>query len=560
MQNKQIYVIGAILSIVLTGCSLHSESNIVQTADSLLWSNPDSCVRYIIAIDEAVSDKTENRIETIYQHAYLKLTHEIEDSAKVSALANLPFRKRDYQIIGEANYILGAYHTQKGEFIDATIYLKQAERTLLRTEGVNPLLLGMVYFYLGASSEQARLFSLAKEYYSVSLTYLRKTDNALYLSACYHHLAKSCTDKNVSLIYLDSALFYSYKLSNPFYHKEIETTRYQISGAQDIKTNELLYENMSFLCDSCQSYSYAAEITHHYIHQENYSKASEYLTILALDTAINIWSREQYYVLKAELLHAQGCKDEAFNIYKELHQQQTTEIQSSAYASTYIISQKYDAARERELRLQETVKKQRAYMWIAFSLLLCILIGGYSYYKYKKGQYELKLGEEEKKRMAQELETHKAILRARISERLQVARKIHSWGSHHEEKIPEELNILSPSQAARDVQNWKRFYDEFNLCFDNLLLRLNEKYPDLTDSDLQYIALTFLGFDITDLCFLLGITNRTIWNRRSIVKQHLNLPEGENQDEWIVKEMPQEFGLIEQEMKRKKKNTKRQRK
>lgn len=530
-----------VIVVILASCNPHKESAFLQIADSLLWSNPDSCIVYIAEHLDDTSAKESTRAELIYQHAYFKVTGELENDSILMAMAENSLTRKQLRISGEANYILGAYYVQNGEFFEATLRLKQAERLLSRAAEVPIAMKGMLYFNLGIAAEQSRLYEIAREYGEEAIPYLNQAANPIYLSVCYHMIGKCNTSKDSCLMYLDSALFYAQQAQNTIYYKEAEITRYQIQN-EHIGDDKIV-RNMMYLCDSCNLYSYAGQIATILLEHNQYDRASYYLGKLAPDTSVNIWSREQYQVLKAELLHAQGCEGEAFNIYKELHQQQTTEIQSSAYASTYIISQKYDAAREQELRLQETIKKQRAYIWIAFCMLLCILIGGYTYYKYKKGQYELKLGEEEKKRMAQELEAHKAILRTRISERLQVARKIHSWGSHHEEKIPEELNILAPSQAARDVQNWKRFYDEFNLCFDNLLLKLQEKHPNLTDSDLQYIALTFLGFDITDLCFLLGITNRTIWNRRSIVKQHLNLPEGKNQDEWIVKEMPQEFGL-----------------
>lgn len=276
-----------------------------------------------------------------------------------------------------------------------------------------------------------------------------------------------------------------------------------------------------------------------HIEQGRLSEAEQRLQQLAQDTLLDIWNIESYHAIRADLLYHQGKMQDAYIALRQLHKRQTQEIESSAYNRTYIISQKYDAAKEREMRLRETVKKQWAYFGIAIFLLICCLIAAYTLYIYKKGQYELLISQEQQKQLQQELYTNRAVLRTRIAERLEVAKQLHRWSSHLPEPIPDILNILSPKQAASDQENWKRFYHEFNLCYDNILQQLKDTHPDLTDSDLQYIAITYMGFNITDISFLLGIGKRTIWNRRSSIKQHLSLPEETNLDDWITNEMTQ---------------------
>lgn len=543
MTTNHFPTIWVVMMLVLTGCCSYEDSEFIRNADYLLWLNPDSCIQYIAEHEEDIPTRELSRAELIYQHAYFKITGEIENDSLLTDMTERTQHKADARICGEANYVKGAYFVQIGEFFYATWHLKRAEEMLKNANDVPAVLEGMLYFNLGVASEQSRLFDLAREYFNVSLSYLKQTENALYLSACYHHFAKCCITKESGWAYLDTALYYSYFLPDPFYHMEIETTRFQVCDSHNIDTIKALLDNMLFLCDSCYAYSYAAEIAQYMMIQNDLTTAALYLEKLALDTSVNIWSKEHYYSIKAELLQAQGKKDEAFDLYKELHRQQTEEIQGSAYASTYIISQKYDAEREQELRQKEELKKQRAYLWIAICILICIIFVGYSLFLHKKAMYELQITREQKKRLAIELETNKAVLRAKLNERLQVAKKIHAWGSHHDEKIPKELNILSPMQAAKDLQNWKNFYDDFNLCFDNLLLRMHETYPEMTDSDLQYIALTFLGFDTTDQCFLLGITNRTVWNRRNTLKQHMGISDDRTDDLWIINLIEQQFGL-----------------
>lgn len=429
---------------------------------------------------------------------------------------------------------------QKGEYLEATSYLKDAE-TLYQLNGHNdPKLMGLLFLNLGKASEQCRLFDIAIEYCQQAIPHLKVGNNPTYLSACYHIIGICQIEEDVATMYLDSAMSYANTLDDKEYCKIIEYSRHKLA-----KNNEgrIDTELLCYLCDSCQLYFYAAILSDYYIKSHDYENAIDYLNKLAIDTTINIWSKEQYYVLQSELHWAQGKQTEAYNTLKQLHEWQTAEIENSAYASTYIISQRYDAAKEKELRLQEKVKKQRAYIWIVVVLLICIIVGGYSFYINKKRKLELQFSDEQKKRLEEELSKNRAILRARISERLEIAKRLYQWSSHHAETVPDILGALSPKQAASDRQHWQEFYGEFNQCYDNLLSRLREDNPALTSSDLQYIALTFLDFDITDISFLLNITNRTIWNRRNSIKQRMGLDEEVNLDEWIKNDMCQAYEM-----------------
>lgn len=527
------------------GCTTHRESDVVKTSDSLLWADPDSCLVYLENAPKAYSEAEEKHRELIRQHAYFRITGELENDSTLSDLVSYLTQGGDYEAAGEANYIIGGSHVQKGEYFEATSYLKEAE-TLYQLSGQSShKLLGLLYFNLSIAAEQCRLFDVAAEYCQQAIPYLKTHGYMTHLSVCYHLLGK-CQDKQDSVvIYLDSALYFAKELDYKGCYMEIELTKSEIVDSSIYNVDRL--SKSIYLCDSCQSYSYASEIASYYIKKNNYVKAHEYLEKLALDTTINIWSKEQYYVLQSELHWAQGKHEEAYNTLKQLHEWQTREIENSAYASTYIISQRYDAAKEKELRLQEKVKKQRAYIWIVVVLLICIIVGGYSFYINKKRKLELQLSAEQKKRLEEELSKNRAILRARISERLEIAKRLYQWSSHHAETVPDILGSLSPKQAASDQQHWKEFYGEFNQCYDNLLSRLGEDYPALTSSDLQYIALTFLDFDITDISFLLNITNRTIWNRRNSIKQRMGLDEEVNLDEWIKDDMCQAYGMKELE-------------
>ena len=62
---------------------------------------------------------------------------------------------------------------------------------------------------------------------------------------------------------------------------------------------------------------------------------------------------------------------------------------------------------------------------------------------------------------------------------------------------------------------------------------MRKNYPRLTSTDTQVIALYILGMDNSDICLLMGLTQRTVWSRRMRIKDRVGLGEKESLDKWI---------------------------
>ena len=58
-------------------------------------------------------------------------------------------------------------------------------------------------------------------------------------------------------------------------------------------------------------------------------------------------------------------------------------------------------------------------------------------------------------------------------------------------------------------------------------------YPRLTSTDTQVLALYILGLDNSDICLLMGLTQRTIWSRRMRIKSRIGLGEKESLEKWL---------------------------
>ena len=323
MHTKTL-IISSIIMLTMLSCKHHKDSNIINTADDLLWENPDSCIAYIQAIEKPTSKYTQERLSLIKNHAYYKVTGTIENDSLLSEQIEYFTQEGEYRDAGEANYIIGASYVQQGKFFEATSYLKTAEKMFQKTDFVNPGLIGLLYFNLGIASEKCRLFDVALGYCKMAIPHLKNNGNPIYTSVCYHLIGKCHSDKDSCLLYLDSAIAYTKEIENLVFRNEIEITRYKLLHPNEV--DSIIIDRLLYLCDTCQVGLYASEIAFYYMKIGNQTKALEYLNKLSTDTAINIWSREHYYVLQSELLYAQGEYKQAYHIIQNLHKRQTNDI------------------------------------------------------------------------------------------------------------------------------------------------------------------------------------------------------------------------------------------
>lgn len=157
---------------------------------------------------------------------------------------------------------------------------------------------------------------------------------------------------------------------------------------------------------------------------------------------------------------------------------------------------------ERSLRVQ-----RHWGVWLLVVLVVCVgLVLGVIRMRWQRERYRHQLNKLERERLLHDLNTKREVLQSRLRERV----------SMHDNNM-----------------NWEAFYVEFDAAYDGLLSRLQSSYPDLTDMDVRYIALTCLNFDTSDICLLLDLSKRTIYNRRQILKQRLGLC-NEDLDAWLT--------------------------
>lgn len=94
------------------------------------------------------------------------------------------------------------------------------------------------------------------------------------------------------------------------------------------------------------------------------------------------------------------------------------------------------------------------------------------------------------------------------------------------------INELSNLSILTD-DDWKRFRQLFDIVHPGFLIRLREKFADLTPAEMRLLALVKLQLPVKDMADMLGISSESIYKTRYRLRKKINLPEEGNLEELV---------------------------
>lgn len=518
-----------ILTVVLLPSCTHMKNPQWTEIDDLLWNSPDSCLHCLEQMDYSTWNRHQQQIWVLkHEHARMKLNHGIEDDSVVIRLKEYFEGKKDYQHAGEACYLLGRNIAVENAPL-ATYYLKRAEAAFDQCENGYPIMIGMTYYSLGMCEEDNRLFEVARNYYCKALPYMQSNP---YYAACAYRNIFRCSDETDSQVnsFIDSALLYARLTPYEDIIREIEIIKYDNLLQFD---TSLIFENEKYLCDSLGYYVYANKLAEHYLNNNLLDSAQYYIDLLALDTANSVWSKEHYYYLQAQHLSAIGKKDSAIIVLQDLHNRQTAEIENSAYTRMYMVEQHYDAERERAGKEKAQLQRRIAYLVVVILMVLMVLGAGVLIYRWQRERAQALLLAEQNKHLQDIILQKRKALHKQLLVRIEISKNFRKQMMAGNHLTAEQLEKVIQDTLYFDQEHWQAFAREFDDAYDNLLVRIAQTYQSVSVQDLQYIALVVTGCDTESISLILNLSNRTIWNRKHRIRQHLNLPQDTDLDEWL---------------------------
>lgn len=95
-----------------------------------------------------------------------------------------------------------------------------------------------------------------------------------------------------------------------------------------------------------------------------------------------------------------------------------------------------------------------------------------------------------------------------------------------------ELRRVVKSNMSND-DNWDKFEQNFNLVYDNFMVRLSERYPSLKPADKRICAYLRMGLSSKEMASLMNTAVRSIETARYRLRKKLDLDSGENLVDFI---------------------------
>lgn len=531
-RNSWIWLL-VLLVMGCTGGKHEIENQKLQEAVDCLWSYPQMSWNLLDGIFVGDLSESDGHIYTITRaHAYLKLNQQLPDAWDMEADADYCAAHGMPRYEGEAYYIAGADLNRRGVNDEAMRVLKQAERAFGGTD-VPDILLGMMYYKMGRISETEQLYDVAHRYYEKAVPYLDSAGLALYAACGYRELARTSGDSVQQRACFEKAEQYAQALDKPI-QMDI---RYAMLSKLDPQSEEKIAISR-YMCDSVGEKRYAYDLVRYYLNQHQLESAKHYLEVLAEDTANLAWSKQKYVYLLSRYQNARGQYADAYETLLGLYDQQSGEIEATGMTRTFAISELFDNTTAREQNLELQVEKQRLYM-VLFGLLVLILVVSIVLVvlqsrKRTAVMVQQARQEAEIRRLRAELALRREALQRMLAQRVSLSKNLQESVLRHKEKdVPAWAKEFVETNIFTTEEQWRMFRDEFDACYGDLLTRLKQEHAALTPADLQVIALTVVGLDISDICLLMNLAKRTIWSRRLRIKEHLGLGAEDQLDEWL---------------------------
>ena len=528
---KQFIILLSIFAICVA-CSKRAtiESDELQEAIAQVWLDADQAQELLDKVDaNTLNEYEQQRYRLTRAHLMLKRELRLPIESNLDAMAKYFANCEDEASASEAYYIQGAYLNYIGENTRAMQYLKKAES--YRAESI---IRGMTYYKMGRISESEQLYEIALENYQKALPYLKEAGLPLYLASVYRELGRNTHDESRNQ-YFEKALVAARLMGDTILQMDIRYA--QLSANQD---NSLeLASICQYMCHKAGQKRYAYDLVKYYIRTNKADSARIYLNILAADTTAQIWSEQQYILWHSQYLHLKGKYEDAYESLYALYDTYYREAEEKGRASAFVAAQHYDNEIEKAKNLQLQLDRQRLYIILGSVLVsvLCLVILAILFISHQRAKHlvEKTKNEEEIANLQNELRIRRETLKRIINQRIELSKNLQEaiLSRKKEESIPQWAKDYIDQNIFSTEQQWHGFLKEFEGAYGNILTRLQSTYPRLTSTDLQVIALYILGIDNSDICLLMGATQRTIWSRRMRIKSRIGLGEKESLDKWL---------------------------
>lgn len=347
-----------------------------------------------------------------------------------------------------------------------------------------------------------------------------------------------------------------------------ELPQYIKTSRDSVRYFERILPNHADIISECGDIEKAIElqetVVNHFIGQDNWWVAKAYLSLA------------RYYILQGNLeqaeRHIQLCEeyaDEYFtsNLSAAIHMQAvksilfyakynrfdlkewallSNQIDENSRMKQYVNNAKEENIRnlnERNLKL--TIEKQRTQIILTYVGLALLLMIAVSVFYYRRKKHQIIEKEEELEALRQlvsesQVNTEQKddrFFKRIVLQQLGVIRMAASNPTTANQELLKRMKEITSQEVNVDaLLNWKDLYQTMDYIYDGFYTSLVERFGNiLNEKEIQLCCLLKANFSTKEISVVTQQSVRTVYQRKSTIRQTLEMPEGEDIISFIAK-------------------------
>lgn len=569
----------AVVAIIVfvSSCASKEAKRIMDTADAVMWTRPDSALAVLESID-TLSLKTKAqraRYSLLYTMALARNHRDIPDLRIIKPAASYyerhgsnDDRMKMYFYLGTAQYDTGDPESAIASYLRAKEYSFHSDNLVFK--GIISSSISDVYLWNNNNSESILYCKEACDYFAQAKDSFRLWNTTGLLANRYSNIRDWAKADSLYSIFFSQPIrdtsIYARQLLNLAWNNIFKPGSDPHESIDLFRKATGEFGGTPSLNDYCV-YAYASEIIGDYDTANDLIRQLE--NVDSSSTILKIW---KYRISK----HRADYKTALTYLEQSLNDQNSEVLETVGQSVALAQSDYYE---NKSLLLDKDRRLQRQVKWMIFLIAVMMVASGLGIYSKRKKIWQRQVEEmsfindEVSQRLNEALLSEKEHLRSidslasanelaekniqTLSEKLssaaekeQVLMGLRAKYVQANKRRYAQLNVLcrqyleSPNAsrngkdkiyaevkkilAILDEPNQKELESMLDDNLDGIMSKLRAAIPDTTEKDFRFISFLVLGFDTKTISRMMDYNVNTVYTKRYIIKEKISKLDGEN--------------------------------
>lgn len=569
----------AVVAIIVfvSSCASKEAKRIMDTADAVMWTRPDSALAALESIDTlGLKVKAQRaRYSLLYTMALARNHRDIPDLRIIKPAASYyerhgsnDDRMKMYFYLGTAQYDTGDPESAIASYLRAKEYSFHSDNLVFK--GIISSSISDVYLWNNNNSESILYCKEACDYFAQAKDSFRLWNTTGLLANRYSNIRDWAKADSLYSIFFSQPIrdtsIYARQLLNLAWNNIFKPGSDPHESIDLFRKATGEFGGTPSLSDYCV-YAYASEIIGDYDTANDLIRQLE--NVDSSSTILKIW---KYRISK----HRADYKTALTYLEQSLNDQNSEVLETVGQSVALAQSDYYES---KSLLLDKDRRLQRQMKWMIFLIAVMMVASGLGIYSKRKKIWQRQVEEmsfindEVSQRLNEALLSEKEHLRSidslasanelaekniqTLSEKLssaaekeQVLMGLRAKYVQANKRRYAQLNVLcrqyleSPNAsrngkdkiyaevkkilAILDEPNQKELESMLDDNLDGIMTKLRAAIPDATEKDFRFISFLILGFDTKTIARMMDYNVNTVYTKRYIIKEKISKLDGEN--------------------------------